>query len=519
MIRLSVLPPVRLNFCSERGRAMDLYMTPQIALALMLLIPLVAAGLIPLFGKQPNVREAITFVFGGLLLATVIYLCRDVASGGRPELHLGSFAGRFDFTLKLEPLGATFAAIASSLWMVNSAFTLGYMRGNNEKNQTRFFAFVAVAIAAAMGIAASANLITLFIFYEALTLSTFPLVTHKGDEKAKRGGTIYALILMGTSLALLLPAVIGTYVIAGTTEFRVGGVFPPETSLLATSTLLFLFAFGIGKAALMPTHPWLPNAMVAPTPVSALLHAVAVVKAGVFTMLKVVTFTFGPSLAAATPASTWLAWIAAISIVLASVIALRQDNLKARLAYSTVSQLSYVTLGAMLATSMGILGGGLQIVMHAWGKITLFMCAGAIYTIAHRTNISQLDGLGRTMPWVFGAFLIGALSIIGIPPMGGSWPKFFLMVGAVDSGKSILIAALIASSILNIIYLVPIAVRGFMKSPKDAADDAHIAEVRRKHRWVIIPPVFTAFGSLVLFFFAGPIVDFLQPILPGGGLQ
>ena len=497
---------------------MDIFMTPQIALALLLIIPMVAAVIIPIFGKSPNIREGVTFVASLALLATVIYLCMDVAQGGRPELRLGSFAGQFDFTLKLEPLGATFAAIASSLWIVNSMFTLGYMRGNKEKHQTRFFAFVAVAIAAAMGIAASANLITLFIFYEALTISTFPLVTHKGDAKAKRGGTIYALILMGTSLALLLPAIVGTYVIAGTTDFAVGGIFPEGTSLVATSTLLILFAFGIGKAALMPTHPWLPNAMVAPTPVSALLHAVAVVKAGVFTMLKVVTYTFGPDLAAATPSSTWLAWIAAISIVLASVIALRQDNLKARLAYSTVSQLSYVTLGAMLAVSMGILGGGLQIVMHAWGKITLFMCAGAIYTIAHRTNISQLDGLGRTMPWVFGAFLVGALSIIGIPPLGGSWPKFFLMVGAVDSGLSILIAALVASSIHNIIYLVPIALRGFMKTPANPEDDAHIATLRKQHKWVIIPPVLTAIGSLVLFFFAGGIIDFLQPILPGGGL-
>ena len=199
---------------------------------------------------------------------------------------------------------------------------------------------------------------------------------------------------------------------------------------MATSILLFLFAFGIGKAALMPVHPWLPNAMVAPTPVSALLHAVAVVKAGVFSMLKVVVFTFGPSLALETPMSTTLSWVAAISIVLASVIALRQDNLKARLAYSTVSQLSYVTLGAMLATPMAIMGGALQIIMHAWGKITLFMCAGAIYTVAHRSEISKLNGLGRTMPWVFGAFLVGSLSIIGAPPMGGSWPKFYLMMGA-----------------------------------------------------------------------------------------
>ena len=223
-------------------------MTPQIALALLLIIPLTAAVLIPVFGKTPNIREGVTFVAGLALLATVAYLCVDVAQGGRPELHFGSFAGKFDFTLKLEPLGATFAAIASSLWIVNSMFTLGYMRGNNEVKQTRFFACVAIAIAAAMGIAASANLITLFIFYEALTISTFPLVTHKGDAKAKRGGTIYALILMGTSLALLLPAIIGTYVIAGTTDFVVGGIFPEGTSLFATSILLILFAFGIGKA-------------------------------------------------------------------------------------------------------------------------------------------------------------------------------------------------------------------------------------------------------------------------------
>jgi len=490
--------------------------TAELALFLLLLIPLVAAALIPLVGKNQNIREGITLIAGVALLANVIGLISMVSGGARPELHLGTFAGNFDVKLKLEPLGATFAAIASSLWIVNSLFSIGYMRGNNEKNQTRFYTFVAIAIFGAMGIAASANLITLFIFYEALTISTFPLVTHKGDAKAKRGGTIYALILMGTSLALFLPAIIGTQVIAGTTDFAVGGVFPEGTSTLATSILLFLFAFGIGKAALMPVHPWLPNAMVAPTPVSALLHAVAVVKAGVFSILKIVVFIFGPSIMAETSMSTILSWVAAISIVVASIIALRQDNLKARLAYSTVSQLSYITLGAMLATPMALIGGGLQIVMHAWGKITLFMCAGAIYTVAHRTEISKLDGLGRTMPWVFGAFLVGSISIIGIPPMGGSWPKFFLMVGALDSGKGILMAALIVSSILNIIYLLPISIRAFMKPAADPDKDHHIAEERKKHRWVIIPPVLTAFGALGLFFFAGPIAEFLGPMLPGG---
>ncbi len=491
-------------------------MTPQLSLILLVIIPLIAAGLIPIFRRNANLREAITLIAGVTLLGNVIYLIGLVGSGARPELHLATIAGHFDIKFVLEPLGAIFAAIASSLWILNSLFAIGYMRGNKEKNQSRFYTFVAIAIAGAMGIAASGNLFTLFVFYEALTLSTIPLVTHKGDAKARRGGTIYTLILMGTSLALLLPAVIGTQVIAGTTDFQVGGVFPEGTSLLATSILLFLFAFGIGKAALMPVHPWLPNAMVAPTPVSALLHAVAVVKAGVFSILKVSVFTFGPAVTAATPMSTVLSWVAAISIVVASLIALRQDNLKARLAYSTVSQLSYITLGAMLAAPAALIGGGLQIVMHAWGKITLFMCAGAIYTVAHRTEISKLDGLGRTMPWVFGAFLIGSLSIIGVPPMGGSWPKYFLMVGALDSGKAILMAALIVSSILNVLYLTPIAIRGFMKPPQNPEDDANIRNIRKQHRWVIIPPVLTAFGAFILFFFAGEITNFLTPMLPVG---
>ena len=487
---------------------------PEVALALLLIIPLVAAVLIPLVRRNQNVREGVTLVAGLALLANVIYLIGLVGDGQRPRLQLAEFAGQFKIEFVLEPLGAIFAGIASSLWIMNTLFSIGYMRGNNEKNQTRFFAFVAVAIAGAMGIAASGNLITLFVFYEVLTLSTFPLVTHKGDDKAKRGGTIYALILMGTSLGLLLPAVIGVQAITGTTDFMVGGVFGDYDNMVAISILLFLFAFGIGKAALMPVHPWLPNAMVAPTPVSALLHAVAVVKAGVFSILKVITYTFGPVLTQSASMSTILAWVAAFSIVLASIIAMRQDNLKARLAYSTVSQLSYITFGAMLASGAAIIGGALQIVMHAWGKITLFMCAGAIYTIAHRTNISSLNGLGRTMPWVFGAFLIGSLSIIGVPPMGGSWPKFYLMMGTLESEVAILMGALIVSSVLNVIYLVPIAIRGFMRPAENPEKDLHIAEERKKHRWVIIPPVLTAIGAFILWFFVGDLVDFVRPVLP-----
>ena len=491
-------------------------MTPEFAVVSLLIIPLIAAVLIPLAGRMPNIREGISVITAIVLLGVVIWLVRYVgaAETNRPEFFLIQFAGSFELKLKLEPLGATFAAIASSLWLVNTFFTIGYMRGNHEKHQTRFYTCVAIAISAVMGIASAANLITLFVFYEILTISTFPLVTHKGDAAARRSGRIYLLILMGTSLGFLLPAIIGTHVLAGTTDFAVGGVFPKGFSLTAASILLFLFAFGIGKAALMPVHPWLPNAMVAPTPVSALLHAVAVVKAGVFTMLKVVVYIFGPELASQTQAASVLTWVAAISIVLASIIALRKDNLKARLAYSTISQLAYITFGAMLAAPMAIMGGALQIIMHAWGKITLFMCAGAIYTVAHRTEISKLNGLGRAMPFVFGAFLVGSLSIIGLPPLGGSWPKYFLLVGALDAGQQALMAALILSSILNVAYLVPVAIRGFMLPPDDADADEKIKSIRGQYRFVRFAPVFTAFGAFALFFAIGPLVEFLKPILP-----
>ena len=490
-------------------------MSDTALLLAMLLIPWAAALLIPLAGRVPNLREGVSFAAGAALLYVVARLVARVAAGARPELFVMEFAGRFEIAFELEPLGMTFAAIASSLWIVNTLFTLGYMRGNKEAHQTRFFGFVAVAIASAMAIAAAGNLVTLFVFYEVMTISTFPLVTHKGDRAARRGGTTYALVLMGTSLGLLFPAIIGTYILAGTTDFLPGGVFGPEVPATAIGILLFLFAYGIGKAALMPVHPWLPAAMVAPTPVSALLHAVAVVKAGVFTMLKVVVYTFGPGVTFASGASTVIAWIAAASIVIASLIALRQDNLKRRLAFSTVSQLSYVTLGAMLAAPAALIGAGLQIVMHAWGKITLFMCAGAIYTIAHRSDISSFDGLGRALPWVFGAFLVGSFSIIGIPPLGGSWPKFYLMLGSVERGQGLIIAALIISSVLNVVYLVPVAGRAFLFPPADAEADAALRQTRRRHWAVIAPPVLTAAGTLVLFAFAGDIADFLAPIADG----
>ncbi len=496
--------------------------SPSLAIPLTLLMPVLGFFAIWMLDKTPNLREAATLITGFILLLLVLLIFSAVGDGDSPGYILLNVIDGLNIEFRVEPLGAMFALIASGLWIVNSLYSIGYMRGTDEKHQTRFYMSFAIAIASAMGIAFAANLFTLFIFYEVLTLSTFPLVTHKGNDAARHGGRVYLGILMGTSIGLLLPAIAWVYVLTGGGDFTLGGIMSAHIDEVGPllPVLLGLFAFGIGKAALMPIHPWLPNAMVAPTPVSAFLHAVAVVKAGVFSILKIVVYIFGIDLLRDTGASTPFIWLAAISILLSSMIAMNKDNLKARLAYSTVSQLSYVTLGAMLATQMGIMGGAMQIAMHALGKMTLFMCAGAIYVASHKTLISQMRGLGRTMPISFGLFFLGAMSIIGLPPMGGSWPKFFLMVGAADAGQIAIIIVLMVSSIFNVIYLLSIPVQAFLMKADDTSSRPAGAQgemiswgaLKEAPFWCLVPPILTASGALLLFFMSGSLYDFLAPI-------
>ncbi len=485
-------------------------MNSETILPLALFIPLLSAFFIALNDGRPDWREGATLLGSLLLLGVVFSLLPAVATGARPTVDLLEFAPGLPLRLSVEPLGMTFACVAALLWPLNSLYSIGYMRGNQEQHQTRFYICFAIAIASTIGIAFAGNLLTLFIFYEALTLSTYPLVTHKGTEEAKQAGRLYLGILVGTSIGFLLLAIVWTWVVAGTLEFAPGGILAGKIDGLLVNVLLALYMFGIGKAALMPFHRWLPAAMVAPTPVSALLHAVAVVKAGVFSVLKVIVYVFGIDFLKDTGASNWLMWVAALTVLLASFVALTKDNLKARLAYSTVSQLGYVVLGAALATSMGVIGGSMQIVMHAFGKITLFFCAGAIYTAAHKTEVSQLDGLGRAMPFTFGAFLIGALSIIGLPPLGGSWSKWYLLVGAADAEQWALMAVLLLSSLLNVAYLLPVPARGFFAAAP--AGGATQIPIREAPLACVVPLCLTALGCLWLFFQADSLYALLAPI-------
>lgn len=485
-------------------------MSPEMLPVVAILVPLVGAGIIALLGRSPNLRETATLVTAAVLFAVVLRLYGPVLAGTLGSLVLVAPAPGLSIAFHAEPLGLLFAGVASFLWIVTSIYSIGYMRAHHEANQTRFYVFFAFALSCVMGLSFAANLFTLFIFYELLTLSTFPLVTHEGTEEAKRAGRVYLGILFGTSIGLFLLAIVWTYVLAGTLNFVPGGILHGKASATVLGVLLGLYVFGVGKAAVMPFHRWLPRAMVAPTPVSALLHAVAVVKAGVFTILKVSIYIFGISTLHQLGSSVWLMYVAAATILLASFVAITKDNLKERLAYSTISQLSYIVLGAMLATRWGIIGGGMHIVMHAFGKITLFFCAGAIMVATQKTEISQMSGLGRRMPITFAAFFIGALSVIGLPPAGGMWSKWYLVLGTLQAHQLVLLAVLLLSSLLNLAYLLIIPVRAFFAEPP--AGEVIEPGIREGPWPAVLALSITAAGTILLFFFPGPFYHLMAMV-------
>ena len=476
----------------------------------VLLLPWLGVCLIALFRHNPNIRELASALIATALFYCVILLYPYASSG--LELKLFDLFAGIPFSFKLEPLGMIFICVASLLWIVNTLYSIGYMRANKENNQTRFYICFAIAIGSTMGLALSANLLTLFIFYEILTLSTYPLVTHKGTPEAVKGGRVYLGYLLGSSIAFLLLAIIWTWATTGTLNFQIGGILKDDVDSGTGSIIFLLYLFGIGKAAVMPMHRWLPAAMVAPTPVSALLHAVAVVKAGVFTLTKIVIYIFGIDYLASIPASQWGVYLAGTTIVIASIIALRQDNLKRRLAYSTISQLSYVVMAACLATPMAIIAAALHIVAHAFGKITLFFAAGSIYTAHHKTNISQLQGIGRAMPWTMGAFSIAAISMIGLPPAAGFISKWYLLSGTLQgTGYNwFAISVIFVSTLLNAGYFLPIIYAAYFK-PALNNEYRHYQE---SPKFMVIALCSTALLTIGLFFYAEPFLDLIRAIIP-----
>ena len=478
---------------------------------LILVIPLLTSVGVLVCRKNENVRETVTIIGGLALFLTVVTLALNYDFEQTVKYTLLEPFPGLAIAFELEPLGLVFTLVAGFLWPVTSLYAIGYMRGHHEKNQTRFYFSFAISIFATMALALSANLFTLFIAYELLTLFTLPLVTHAGTEAARKAGWTYLGILMTTSIGFLLLAIIWTWYLTGTLEFTVGGILDGKASPAILGGLLLLFVFGTGKAAIMPFHRWLPAAMVAPTPVSSLLHAVAVVKAGVFTILKVSIYVFGIDLIASLDAAYWLSMLAGFTIVAASIIAMTKDNLKARLAYSTISQLSYIILAAMLGVATGVLAGSLHIAMHAFGKITLFFAAGAILVAAHKSKVSELNGIGKMMPITMLAFLLAALSIVGLPPLGGSWSKWLLLQATMEAHNMVLLIVLLVSSLLNLIYLVEIPIRAFFAKP---ADPVYNEGINEAPKFSLVAIIITTTGCLALFFLVNPAWNLVEKVLP-----
>jgi multicomponent Na+:H+ antiporter subunit D len=430
--------------------------------------------------------------------------------GGRPSIEVSEVMPGLSIAFTVEPLGMLFAALASGLWLINSIYSVGYMRGNKEQNQTRFFVCFALALSATIGVAFAGNLFTLFLCYELLTLSTYPLVAHKGDPATIRSARIYLGVLLSTSIALFLPAIIWTYNLAGTGDFTTGGILAGKLNDPEIGLLLGLFVFGIGKAAMMPMHKWLPAAMVAPTPVSALLHAVAVVKAGVFAITKIIVYIFGIEFLFAAPSSSWLLYAAAFTIITASLVAMRQTNIKRLLAYSTIAQLSYVIMASAILKPLAEVGAALHMVAHAFGKITLFFAAGAIYVASKKTEIHQLRGIGRRMPWTMAAFTIGALSMIGVPPTAGFVSKWYILAGAFEANNLVAVFTIIASTVLNAAYFLPILYIVWFEREKEGG---------KEHGEAPLLAVFalgvTALLTLAFFLFNGPVIELESQVVKG----
>ncbi len=475
---------------------------------LAVLVSLCAVPLIILSNKRPNLREFWTFLAAVLKFAFVISMLPAVLRGQSYVCTLVEITRGVSFKLRVDALGMLFGLVASFLWIVTSAYSIGYMRGLKEHSQTRYFCFFALALSATIGSAFSANLFTLYVFYEMLSLATYPLVTHHQDQEARISGRKYLTYILGSSIGLALPAMLYIYHVTGTLDFNLQGVFAahvPETVILA---LIFLFVFGFAKAGVMPLHAWLPAAMVAPTPVSALLHAVAVVKVGVFSILRVAIFVFGVPLLSSLKLEPVLCYIASATIIIGSLIALSQDELKRRLAFSTISQLSYIVLGAFLLAPKGVVGGMIHIAMHAFGKITLFFCAGAIYVATGKKYISQMSGIGKKMPVTMIAFFFGSLSVIGLPPCGGFISKWYLVLGTLQAHNMVLLLVLLVSSMLNAAYFLPIVYRAFFVSEEGLASDK--GGTAEAPPWCVVPLVVTSVASIVLFFYPDLFIQLAQ---------
>lgn len=481
--------------------------TVHTATPLFALLPSLVGAFLILFtgGKRPNLREFWTMSAAGTQFAFIYSMLSHILQGKVVEYTIIEIYQRIALQFRVDTFGIIFALLASCLWIIVSVYSIGYLRALNEHAQTRYFFCFAMALFGAAGVAMAGNLLTLYMFYEILTIATFPLVAHKETPESIWAGRKYLVYLLTGATFVLFSMGLAFY-LTGTLDFVPGGFVVGHGSKKLLSLLFVTFIIGFGtKAAVMPLHEWLPSAMIAPTPVSALLHAVAVVKAGVFCCLRVILYIFGPEVLSDLGLWVALAYFASFTVIVANIIALTQDNLKRRLAFSTINNLSVIILGAALLSSQGIRGAMLHIPFHGFMKITLFMCAGAIYVKTHLENVSEMEGIGRQMPITMAAFTIGAAGLTGIPPVCGFISKWYLCLGALEARESFFLMVLLASALLDAAYFFPIIYSAYFKKPRFVKSEFDEAPVL-----VVAPTVITAIGSLLFGLFPDAFIHFFK---------
>ncbi|TWI73240.1 multisubunit sodium/proton antiporter, MrpD subunit (TC 2.A.63.1) [Desulfobotulus alkaliphilus] len=480
---------------------METMITSKILLPVLL--PMLTAFAVMASGSRPNLREAWSLTGAVLTFISVALLVPHILAGGSFSYTLFELWPGIAIKFQVDALGLLFAGTASFLWILASIYCVGYMRGLNEHAQTRFYVCYAVSVGAALGGAFSGSLFTLYLFYEIVSIFTYPLVMHHQDEEGYEGAQKYIVYLMFTSKAFLLPAMAIIYVQCGTLDFAMGdiasGIFPADASRWMVVVSYILLFFGFAKAGVMPLHSWLPSAMVAPTPVSALLHAVVVVKIGVFSICRIMLSVFGVDLLADTGLGLITAYFVSFTIITASIIALTKTNLKARLAYSTVSQLSYIILGVAMLTPNSITGGLIHIANHGFAKITLFFAAGCIFVATQKKDIREMAGLGFAMPLTMLAFALASLSMIGVPPVSGFVTKWYLALGTMDLNNLILLSVLMVSSLLNAGYFVPVILTAYFGKPAEGAAAAPaLLETRPLILLMVVPLLITGAISVAI---------------------
>jgi len=478
-------------------------MSLSFSLPVLILLSSLIPGILIFFldDEQHALRTTLNMLGATIKLVLVAILILGVFEGQEFESRFNLLPG-LDLVLNADALSVLFVSLSTILWFVTTVYAIGYLE--DSPHRSRFFGFFSLCVSATIGIAMAGNLLTFLIFYELLTLATYPLVVHRGTPEALRAGRIYLIYTM-TGGVVLLAGVAWLHVLAGPLDFTETGILADRTDIdpEKLKIVFFMLIAGLGvKAALVPLHGWLPKAMVAPAPVSSLLHAVAVVKAGAFGIIRVVYDVYGVEFASDLGVLFPLAILAAFTIIYGSVRALFQDELKKRLAYSTISQVSYIALGVAIVGPIATIGGIVHLVHQGVMKITLFFCAGNFAETLGIHHISEMHGVGRRMPWTMAAFTIGALGMIGVPPIAGFISKWYLAMGAVEANQYWVLAVLLGSSLLNAAYFLPILYVAWFKPQQQPWPHEHIKSHYETSLALLIPPLFTAVAALLIGLFA-----------------